>query len=337
MNRQQIVKPASIIAIIIVLLLVPVFVDSVYWVSIFALIFINILLTSSLRTIKLLDHISLGHVGFTLIGAYGSALLVMKGGLPFWLALVTGGLMAALVALALGYPFLKVKGMYFAILTLLTAETFRAITYYWRGFTGGQLGLLKIPPPSPLTLPGLGTISFDAVHNYYYVILIVVLISLFIIYRLERSYISFKWQAIRDADNLAHAVGINVAWYKMVNFVIACFFAGIAGGLFAHFQHNLSADATSRFGVWTTLYLIVYMVVGGEAKFFGPIIGTLVLALVGEFARSVGEFRPMVIGGLAILIVLFMPGGLISLPDRVRVWYRAITKKKGELAPPRPG
>jgi len=165
MNRRQIIKPTSIVAIIIILFLAPVLIESIYWMSILALACINVLLVSSLRSIKLLGHISLGHVGFTLIGAYGTALLVMKVGLPFWGALIMAGLMASLVALALGYPFLKVKGMYFAILTLLTAETFRSIAYYWRGLTGGQLGLLNIPPPSPLTFPGLGTISFDTIHT----------------------------------------------------------------------------------------------------------------------------------------------------------------------------
>lgn len=327
MNRRQIIKPTSIVAIIIILFLAPVLIESIYWMSVLALACINVLLVSSLRSIKLLGHISLGHVGFTLIGAYGTALLVMKVGLPFWGALIMAGLMASLVALALGYPFLKVKGMYFAILTLLTAETFRSIAYYWRGLTGGQLGLLKIPPPSPLTFPGLGTISFDTIHNYYYIILIVVLISLSIIYRLEHSHLSFKWQAIRDADNLAQSVGINVAWYKMVNFAIACFFAGIAGGLFAHYQHNLSADATSRFGVWTTLYLLIYLVVGGEAKFAGPIIGTLVLMFVGEFARPLGEFQPMIIGALAIFVVLLLPGGIIGLPDQFKLLYRKLLKQ----------
>jgi len=113
----------------------------------------------------------------------------------------------------------------------------------------------------------------------------------------------------------------------MVNFAIACFFAGIAGGLFAHYQHNLSADATSRFGVWTTLYLLIYLVVGGEAKFAGPIIGTLVLMFVGEFARPLGEFQPMIIGALAIFVVLLLPGGIIGLPDQFKLLYRKLLKQ----------
>jgi len=327
MNRNRLIDISSIAALVIILFLVPVLIKNVYWVSVLALVGINILLASSLRTIKLLDHISLGHVGFTLIGAYGSALLVMKVGLPFWAALVIAGLMAGVLALALGYPFLKVKGMYFAILTLLTAETLRLVAYHWKSLTGGTYGLTHIPPPNPLTIPGVGTISFDAVHSYYYIILVVVLLSLFIIYKLEHSHVSFKWQAIRDADNLAQSVGINVAWYKMVNFAIACFFAGIAGALFAHYQHNLSADFTSRFGVWTSLYLLVYIVVGGEHKFAGPIIGTLIITLVSEFARPLGEYQPMIIGALAIFVVLLLPGGIIGLPNRFKLWYRKLLKQ----------
>ena len=329
MNKKSLINTLSIVALAIILLLIPVFLKSVYWVSILALVGINILLVSSLRTIKLLDHISLGHVGFTCIGAYGSALLVMKVGLPFWLALIAAGLMSGIVALALSYPFLKVKGMYFAILTLLTAETFRLIAYYWRDLTGGTYGLTRIPSPSPVTIPGVGTLTFNTVHSYYYIILIVVFLSLLVIYKIEHSHLSFKWQAIRDADNLAYAVGINVAWYKMVNFAIACFFAGIAGALFAHFQHNLSADPSSRFGVMSSIYLVVYMVVGGEGRFAGPIIGTFVIMLIAEFVRPLGQYQTMLIGAIAILVILFMPGGLVGLLDQVKLgaWRMKLLRK----------
>jgi len=153
MNRKRTVKSFGVVGFIIITLLMPLFLSgNRYWLSVLTLVAINILLVSSLRTITLLNHISLGHVGFTLIGAYGSALLVMKGGLPFWLSLIISGLLSGSVALILGYPFLKVKGIYFAILTLLTAETFRLIAYYWRSLTGGTFGLLQPQWPHSLLL-----------------------------------------------------------------------------------------------------------------------------------------------------------------------------------------
>jgi len=325
MSRKLLITIAVTIVLVVVITILPLALNSVYWTSVLVLMGVNILMVSSLRTIKLLGHISLGHVGFSLIGAYGSGLLAIKLGLSVWLTIFLGGLMAAVLALALSYPFLKVKGMYFALLTLLTAETLRLITWYWKGFTGGFWGLLKIPSPGPITIAGL-TIDFDKVNNYYYMTAVVVAISLFVLYRLENSHLGFKWKTIQDTDVLAQSVGINVKWHKMLNFTIACFFAGIAGALFAHFQHSLSPDASARFGVLMSIYLVVYMVIGGESKFSGPIIGTVVLTIISEFARGLGEYRPMMIGAIAIIFILLMPEGLVGLPNRCILWYRKLLR-----------
>lgn len=320
MSRTILIRSSGLAAVIVVLLLGPALLN-IYWISVLAIALINILLAVSLRTIKLLDLISLGHVGFTLVGAYGSALLVMKVGIPFWASLFLAGLMSSMLALILGYPFLKVKGIYFAVLTLLTSETFRLIAYHWRKVTGGQIGLTRIPSPDQINIPGIGALRFDEITGYYYIIIVVVLISLFILYKIEHSHLDFKWRAIRDAEGLALSVGINAARYKVINFAIACFFAGIAGSLFAHYQHNLSADFTSRFGVWTSIYLLVYMVVGGVDRFAGPIVGTLVIALISELLRSIGEYQPMVIGVIAIAVMLFVPEGIVGVPDRFKAWF----------------
>jgi branched-chain amino acid transport system permease protein len=323
MIRNKLTKISGLVALIVLLLFLPqLLAGNEYWVSVFTLAAINILLVASLRNVFLTDQISLGQVGFALIGAYGAALLVMKVGLNFWVAMVLSGLMAAAVALILGYPFLKIKGIYFAILTLMTAETFRLVAYYWRDLTGGTLGLVKIPPADPITLPFIGTITFDTLTSYYYIVIIVVLLCMFLLYLLERSYVNFRWRAIKDADGLAASVGINVIWYKMLNFAIACFFAGISGALFAFFQRNLSADPISRFGITMSIYLIVYMVVGGHKYFVGPIIGTLVLTIISELVRPMQNYRDMFIGLIAILVMIFMPYGLAGLPSQIKYWVR---------------
>ncbi len=168
MNSRGMLKGSGVTAILIAALFAPFLLsDNRYWLSILTILAVNVLLVSSLRTITLLNVMSLGQVGFALIGAYGSALLMMKAGVPFWLAVILSGLMSALVALVLGYPFMKVKGIYFAILTLLTAETLRLIAYYWASLTGGTYGLLGIPSPGSLTLPVIGAIDFTDPGNYF--------------------------------------------------------------------------------------------------------------------------------------------------------------------------
>ena len=304
-------------AAILALLMPMILLHNEYLISVLILILLNVLMASSLRTIALLREVSLGHVGFALIGSYASALLMMKGGLSFWPALLASGLLSAAVALILGYPFLRVRGIYFSILTLLTAETFRLVAFYWRGLTGGTMGLVGIPSPEPIVLPLLGTVSFDETGAYYYLTLVVIVICMTALYLIERSHLGFTWRAIKNGEELSQSVGINVIGYKVVNFAIASFFAGIAGSLFAHYQRNLSADFTSRFGVVTSIYLVVYMVVGGQRNFLGPAIGTIVLTVISEWARPMKEYQPMIIGAIAILVALFMPGGLVGLSNLV--------------------
>lgn len=293
-----------------------------YWLTVLCLLAINTLLVSSLRSVTLINEISLGQVGFAVIGAYTHATLMMKAHLPFWPSLILSSLFSAVIALAVAYPFLKVRGIYFSILTLLTAETFRLVAYYWTPLTGGSLGLTGVPGPGKQPVPFLGEVDFDRPANYYYIAVGVVLIALLILYYLERAYISFQWRAIKDDNTLAGSVGINVIGYKTANFVIAAFMAGLSGALFASYQHNLSPDTTSRFGVTMSIYLLVYMVVGGKDYFVGPLVGTALLTLLAENTRSAQEYQPMITGAIAILVILFLPAGVVGLPQQLRDWWR---------------
>jgi branched-chain amino acid transport system permease protein len=108
--------------------------------------------------------------------------------------------------------------------------------------------------------------------------------------------------------------------YKVIAFSIASFFAGLGGGLFAHFERALGPHPTASFGVMTTIYLLIYMVVGGKAKFVGPIMGAVVLSWVYEFARPVEEYQPMIIGVIAIMVVMIIPEGLIGIPEKIKGW-----------------
>ena len=146
MNRKGLAKIIIWVAIVVVAFLMPkILSGNAYWLTVLCLLAINILMVSSLRSITLINEISLGQVGFAIIGAYTHATLMMKAHLPFWPSLILSALFSALIALVLAYPFLKVKGIYFSILTLLTAETFRIVAYYWTSLTGGPLGLNGVP------------------------------------------------------------------------------------------------------------------------------------------------------------------------------------------------
>ena len=322
MTKRGLSKTILVVGVIVVVFLMPkILSGNQYWTTVLALMAINILLVSSLRSVTLINEISLGQVGFVVIGAYTHAILMMKVHLPFWPSLILSGLFSAFIALLLAYPFLKVRGIYFSILTLLTAETFRLVAYYWNKLTGGSLGLIGVPGPGKVKVPFAGVVDFNRPNNYYFIAIGVVLIALLVLYYLERAYINFQWRAIRDDNMLAGAVGINVIGYKMVNFVIAAFMAGLSGAVFASYQHNLSPDSTSRFGVTMSIYLLVYMVVGGKDYFIGPLVGTAVLTLLAEETRSMAQYQPMIIGAIAIFVMIFMPMGIVGLPKQLRRWW----------------
>ncbi|MBW1997327.1 MAG: branched-chain amino acid ABC transporter permease [Deltaproteobacteria bacterium] len=317
MNRGNSFETLCSIGAIFIAIVAPLLLSNIYWTSVLTMILINSLMAASLRTILTVGEFSLGHVGFMCLGAYTSALLKMKTGLPFAMTLPAAGLISGLVAFVLGHPFMRVKGIYFAILTLVTSESFRLLAYNWRNLTGGIDGLIGFPGAGVLSLPGLGKVDFGGFIEYYYLTLAIACASLFILYRLEKSKLGFIWLAIRDADKLAGALGVNVLRYKVLAFSVACFFSGIGGGLFAHFERALSPHAAATFGIMTTIYLLTYMVVGGKDQFAGPIVGAIVLSLVYEFARPVEEYQPMIIGAIAILIVMLMPQGIVSIPGKI--------------------
>jgi branched-chain amino acid transport system permease protein len=326
MNRQKLAKPLVTVALLVLVCLLPVIVHNAYWIHVSILIAIMILATSSMRAINRTGEISLGTAGFMLLGAYSSALLTKDLGLSFWLTMPLGGLMAAVVAAAVGYPFFRVKGVYFAICTLLLGFIFLYLTGYMGKLTGGWQGLVFNYWPNPISIPGLFKITFMTNTSYYYLTIIIIGICLFILYRLEHSRVGLVWKSIREADNLAQSVGVNIMAQKIFIFVVACFFTGIAGVLYAFYVHALSCTTTpaNTFHFFTSVYCLLYMVVGGEGSFFGPIIGTTLFMLIFEFSRPLQSYRPLVYGGVLILIVFFMPKGLIAIGEYLTTWYRKV-------------
>lgn len=327
MNKNRFFKYFVTVLLLVFLLALPHLVGSIYWIHVLILSVINVLLAASLRSIFLTGEISLGSAGFMLLGAYSSALLVMKAGLSFWIALPLGGLFPAVLALIVGYPFLKCKGIYFSILTLLVAEVCRLLACYREELTGGQSGLHGIPAPNPIVIPGLTTISFNNKFSYYYLVLVIVVFSLFVIYRLEHSRIGLNWLGIKEADILAQSVGINIMGHKIFVFCVSCFFIGIAGSLFAHYMHLLSPNYSGQFAVMTSIYILIYMVVGGESSFFGPILGAAILTIVPELARPLKEYQPMIFGALLIIVVFFMPRGLMDLGSKSAGLYKKMLNR----------
>jgi branched-chain amino acid transport system permease protein len=315
MNRRKLVKPLGYSVLLILLLLVPLFVTQSYILHILILVGINIILASSLRLIATSGQLSLGHGGMVTVGAYTSALLVMKLGFSTWAALPLGGLAAWVIALIVGYPFVRLKGIYFAMITVFLAEVISLVTLEWTGLTGGSMGIFNIPHPNPIIIPGLGGVYFTSRVDFYYFALVLVLVTLLILYAIERSRINVTLLSISQAESLAESIGVNTPRFKVIAFSLGCFFAGIAGAFYAHYLTVLTPTA---FGFFFSIYIVIYMIVGGMRRFSGPILGAIILTLIPEFVRGLKEYQPFLFAAVLIIVIFFMPEGLVGLPDRFR-------------------
>jgi branched-chain amino acid transport system permease protein len=280
--------------------------------EILVLLVINVLLVVSYRMQTLTGEWSLGHVVIMGVGGYASALFAKALGIPVPISMLLGAVTAAAVAYVLSFPLLRMKGFYFLIGSFAAGEIIRLI---WKRFTdpfGGPKGLKLIPEFPGFELGGLSVDFYEPVH-YYYLAGIAVAASLFILYRIERSRLGLIFHAIHWQDKLAESVAIDTTAYRTLAFVIASFFAGLAGALYAHYVGSVNP---TRFEVAEMVYVLIWAIVGGTATFYGPILGVTVLTVINEvLLRELGvdEMRPMFYGAILIASILFLPHGLESL------------------------
>lgn len=315
MSKRNLVKPLSYSALLVGLFLVPAIIAQPYVLHVLIMAGLNIILASSLRFIATSGQISLGHGGMVSVGAFTSALLVMRLDLSFWAALPLAGLTTMILALLVGYPFVRLKGIYFAMVTLFLAEFIRLTAEQWKSLTGGVAGIIAIPRPNPIIIPGLLNADFTSKVDFYYLSLVMVVVTLLILYAIESSRIGMTFFSIQQSEFLAESIGIDSARFRVLAFSIGCFFAGMAGAFYSHY---FTAMNPSSFGFLLGINVFIYMVVGGMLRFYGPIIGAFILTVIPELAREVKEFEPFVFAGILLLIILFMPEGLIGLPHRLR-------------------
>ena len=335
--KRSLTKPlgtaAGLLAVCVLLFSMPTLLNSEYWTHVLVLSTIYVIMAVSLRCLARVGQISMGSAGFMLVGAYASSILSMRWGINVWLSILLGAFLAMVIAFGASFPFLRAKGVYFAILTVMLSEVLRNIAFYWSKLTKGYQGLSNIPVPEPIKLPGLGTISFDSKAHYYYLIVTIGIICLAVLYRLERSWLGLMWSSINENDRLAGSCGVNIKRHKQLLIVVTAFFMAIAGGFYAHYMGTItpSGDPGSPFGFTGSLYLIIYMMVGGEAYFAGPIVGAYLLTIVPELGRSLQQYIPLFMGAIMLLVVFVFPEGIVGLVMRFVAYLRG---RLGQPTPP---
>lgn len=298
--------PAGAITVIagLFLLALPLF-GGKFYTHVFIQLFLNVTLAVGMRLLYVTGQVSFCHVTFYAIGAYTSGLLATKLGLPFAIGFLAGGLTAAVTANLLMLAIARVKGVYFFLVSFGFLGVMDSMFKYWRPITGGVSGLQNIPPIMGLT----------TVMPYYYIIMTFAALTVFIMYRLDKSRFGAEIMAIGEAEELAEVNGINVFRYRVLAFTIGALFAGFAGSLFAHYSTFI---APATFSMWFTIFILIWVVVGGPQKFWGPVAGTVLMTAITEFLRMSGILQALLYAAILLTVIMVMPRGIVGMVDALR-------------------
>ncbi|WP_034629281.1 branched-chain amino acid ABC transporter permease [Desulfotruncus alcoholivorax] len=266
-----------------------------YYESIIITVGIYIILALGLNLITgVTGQLSLGHAAYMCIGAYTSAIVSMKLGLPFIVALLCAGIVAAIFGIFIGFPVLRLTGDYLAICTLGFGEILKSILFNMP-YVGGAMGMAGIPPKTTL----LNTI-------------IIALIVIIVMVRMERSRFGRSLVAIREDEIAAECMGINAFRYKLQMFAIGTFTAGLGGALWAH---KIMVLQPRDFGFMKSIEILNMVVLGGLGSIPGTILGATLLTAIPEILRFSSEYRMVIYGALLVIMMIFRPHGLMGNTD----------------------
>jgi len=255
---------------------------------------------------------SFGHTAFFGVGAYFSSLLYVESGVSPWIGMIAGGLLAAGLGAFIGYLTFrfKLKGAFFALSTFAFSEMLRIIALNW-SVTGKAMGIL-IPLKQGSSLQDF---QFASKLPYYYIILSMLILVLFVSYGLDHSRLGYYFKAIREDEEAAGSLGVNILKYKTIALVISAFFTALGGTFYAQYMFYIDPDIA--FGTNVTIEMIVRTMLGGVGTVFGPLIGSAVLESISEVMRSfLGEYKGvhiMFYAVLLILVMIFFPHGVMGL------------------------
>lgn len=313
-NKDSNIKKAIVAVLVLAGLAFPLVASDPYILHIVISIMIWSILALGIRLVMISGHLNVAQASFMGMGAYASGVLALKLGWSFWFCLPAAGVIAAILAVAVGYPTLKIKGAYFVIITIGLTEVCRRIWMMWDSLFGGPQGLLGIPTPNPIRLGSL-VILFDSKVHFFYLALVLFLLTIFVMRRFEVSRAGLILKSLPQADLLAECTGVNIMKYKLVAFTIGAFFAGLAGSFWAHYFTYCSPW---DFTLGASFTMLMYAVMGGVGSIAGPILGCAIMLTLDEALRPFKEFMPLVLGTILIVVLMFIPGGFVSIPGKIR-------------------
>ncbi len=314
-------------ASLVVLLTVPLY-GGYYMVSLINKIAISVVAVLGLQIVMgYCGQISFGQVAFMAVGAYASSILTLDLGWPFWIAMPAAGLTAGVIGIIGGAPSLRIKGFYLALATIAVHFIITWLVMHLK-ITGTTDGM---HPP----FPSIGTFIFDTDEKLFYIIVPVMLLMTYFAKNLTRSRVGRAFVAIRDNDLAAKVMGVNLFYYKMLAFFIACFYAGIAGSLSAHYYTAVNVE---QFPLTEAVYFVGMLIVGGLGSITGVFFGVIFIRLLDELvifgARPIAALFPFIglapaaslsvsaFGLILMLFLIFMPRGLAHRWEIFKASYR---------------
>jgi branched-chain amino acid transport system permease protein len=294
---------AVMLLLVVALFLAPVVLQShVYVIFVLCTIGIYVIVNSGLDIVYgYSGQISIGQAGFYAIGAYVSALLSVRLGMPVLLTMIVGALAAAVVGIVIAVPATRVEHHFLALVTIGFGEIVWLVFQNGGSFTGGADGIVAIPPLR------LGSLGFSGYGSYYYVILVCVILALTVKASLINSRIGRAFMAIKYNPQASAAFGVDLVRYKVTAFAIGAFYAGLGGALYAHLIWFVSPET---FTLNQSVLFLTMVLLGGAGTLWGPVIGTVLLIVLLEILQGFGTYQMAVYGVIIMLILFFMPQGI---------------------------
>lgn len=261
-----------------------------------------------------IGRINIGQGAFALLGGYTTAILITKAGISFWLTLPASGLMAALVSVLIGLPILRLRGVYFAMVTLVLTEVGK-LTALALPITNGAKGISNIPLPGELSVFGCTLIpNFAEIANtklaFYYLAVTLMIICFAFMYRLVNSRLGHICRSMQQNEELAASIGVNIAYIRILIFAISSFLGGIGGSIFVVISQSIYP---SSFQVADSVNFMLNCFLGGLGYVFGPMLGTVVLYFGWDLLFETGRFQMLIYASILICLMLLLPNGLLSI------------------------
>jgi branched-chain amino acid transport system permease protein len=304
MGKKKFIVPLIYAVLVIILCAIPLTNVSAYYLHILIMTFLYIIAVSSLRLIIISGQLPLAHGAFMGVGAYASGIIAIYLNWTPWITIFLGGLISAAIGMFIGFPFARLRAMYYALASLFFGEGIIQVILALDKLTNGYHGLTGIP----------GLLPTMQKTPYFYLFLGFMIVCLIAIYRFEHCRIGINLKAIAQSHMVASSVGIDEAKYRILVLTVGCFFAGLTGAAYAHYSQALSH---TNFNLNATLWLYIYAWVGGVGSFAGPLIGTALLMVTPELLRGLKQYVPYFSAIILLLVVYMMHKGLAGLPELV--------------------